>query len=183
MHQACVLQDGLLWEWMACRNPIGKIQGLKSNAETALGLPDPEPEGKSHGVQRPGQQFYWQSLNVSLTHLRLTPVEPNMWTHSWGSRHLMSIRETVNIVSRVSFYTSARFISLTMPHFPGCQIYEYSNMLLCDISNIVCIFSACWPKESIQQRWTGINRSNGCLFDCFLATEWRFGQFSRFKNH
>ncbi len=27
-----------------------RVQGLKSNPETALGLPDPEPEGKGHRV-------------------------------------------------------------------------------------------------------------------------------------
>ncbi len=66
--------------------------------------------------------------------------------------------EMVKIVSHVSlaFYY----------HLQGWQISEYSNMLLCDISDIVCIFMT---KESIQQCWTRNSCSNGCLFDCRLA--------------
>lgn len=59
MRQTCVLQDGFIVGMDGVQKPNWeRVQGLKSNAETALGLPDPEPEGKGHGVQRPGQQFY-----------------------------------------------------------------------------------------------------------------------------
>lgn len=52
MCQACVFQDGFIVGTDSMQRPR-----LGSNVEAALGLPDPELQGKGHGVQRPGQQF------------------------------------------------------------------------------------------------------------------------------